>query len=124
MLKPFQGKVVYVDFWATWCGPCRNGMQAIKPLKEELKGRDDIVFLYITNHSSPEGLYNNMIPDIKGEHYRVSQDQWNYLSSQFGISGIPHYMLVNKTGEVVINDRSIDPHHGDLKDTLLKYATE
>jgi len=124
MIEPFKGKVVYVDFWATWCGPCRSGMQSIKPLKEELLERGDIVFLYITNQTSPEQTYKNMIPDIKGEHYRVSQDQWNILTTQFGVSGIPHYLMVNKQGEVVNNDRSIDPRNSNLKDTLLKYANE
>jgi thioredoxin-related protein len=42
-----------------------------------------------------------MIPEIKGEHYRLSTDDWNYLAAKFNISGIPHYVLVNKKGEVV-----------------------
>ena len=48
--------------------------------------------------------WKNMIPDIKGEHYRLETDQWNLLSSRFNISGIPHYLLVDKTGTVV-NDK-------------------
>ncbi len=124
MIKPFKGKVIYVDFWATWCGPCRHGMQSIKPLKEELKGRDDIVFLYITNQTSPEELFNNMVPDIKGEHYRVSEDEWNYLTTQFGVTGIPHYMVVDKKGVVVNNNDNISAGSSDLKGKLLKYAAE
>lgn len=124
LIKPFEGKVIYIDFWATWCGPCRSGMQRIIPLKEELKDRDDVVFMYITNPSSPEGLYNTMITDIKGEHYRVSQDEWNYLSNQFKITGIPHYILVNKKGEVVSNNVDIRAGHGNLKEKIVKYANE
>jgi len=122
IIKPYKGKVIYVDFWATWCGACVSGIKRIAPLKEELIKRGDIVFLYITNVTSPEKLYNNMIPDIKGEHYRISKDQWNYLSNKFNITGIPHYVLVNKKGEVVINGRSIAPYQGNLKSVLLKYA--
>lgn len=100
IISKYKGKVVFIDFWATWCGPCRSGMKKMKPLKEELKDKD-IVFVYITDPSSPETTYNNMIPDIKGEHYRVSKDEWNYLAQKFNISGIPHYTLVNKEGQVV-----------------------
>ncbi|NMH89722.1 TlpA family protein disulfide reductase [Flavivirga algicola] len=100
MVKKFKGKVVYVDFWATWCGPCKSGIRKIIPLKEEMKN-EDVVFLYITNQTSPEGTWKNAIANIKGEHYRVSADEWNYLSDKFKISGIPHYTLVNKKGEIV-----------------------
>lgn len=113
MLEKFKGKVVYVDFWATWCGPCKSGTKRIAPLKEEMKDKD-VVFLYVTNQTSPEGTWKNAIANIKGEHYRVSTDEWNYLSQKFNISGIPHYTLVNKNGEVV------KPKMGHLSNDRLK----
>ncbi|RVT77544.1 TlpA family protein disulfide reductase [Flavobacterium sufflavum] len=100
MIAKFKGKVIYVDFWATWCGPCKSGIKEIAPLKEEMKSKD-VVFLYITGQSSPEKTWSNSIPDIKGEHYRVSEDEWKYLTKKFNVTGIPHYVLVNKKGEVV-----------------------
>jgi len=103
IMDKYKGNVVYVDFWATWCAPCMGGIERIASLKEEMKN-ENVVFVYITNPTSPIQTYNNVIPDIKGEHYRVSQDEWNYLKSKFKISGIPHYVLVNKKGEVVNPD--------------------
>ena len=94
----------------------------IKPLKEELAGKD-IVFVYITNPTSPQSTWANMISDIKGEHYRVGNDEWNFLAAKFNISGIPHYVLVNKKSEVVNPELG---HHDNasLKSILEKYINE
>jgi thiol-disulfide isomerase/thioredoxin len=117
IMKKYLGKVVYVDFWATWCGPCRSGIERIKPLKEEMADQD-IVFVYITNPSSPKQTYENMIPGIKGEHYRLSQDEWNYISAKFKISGIPHIALIGKKGEI------INPHLSYMSNEQLKKLLE
>jgi thiol-disulfide isomerase/thioredoxin len=104
LVKKYRGKLVYVDFWATWCAPCRDGIEKIKPLKAELADNKDIVFLYISNHTSPDKDYQKMIPGIAGEHVKVSQDEWNYLVQKFNISGIPHYALIDRKGRVVMNN--------------------
>ncbi len=113
MIKKYRGKVVYLDFWATWCAPCKDGIARIKPLKEEL-AKEDIVFVYITNPTSPDKDYQKAIPDIKGEHFKVSADDWNLLTSKFNIYGIPHYALVDKTGRIV------NPHLNHLDNEPLK----
>lgn len=122
IMKKYKGKVVYVDFWATWCGPCRSGIERIKPLKEEMKD-ENVAFVYITNQSSPKGTYDNMIPSISGEHYRVSEDEWNILSDKFKISGIPHYTLVGKNGNV-INPHLPHLQNSELKAMLMKHVNE
>jgi thiol-disulfide isomerase/thioredoxin len=100
IIRKYRGKVIYVDFWATWCGPCIAGIEKIKPLKDELAD-EDVVFLYITDPSSPETEYKKRIPDIKGEHVRLSNDEWIHLKAKFNIYGIPQYALVDKDGKIV-----------------------
>ncbi len=122
LIKKYRGKVVYVDFWATWCGPCLSGMERIKPLKKELTN-EDIVFVYITNPTSGEADYKKMMPGIKGEHYKVSSDEWNLLMSKFNIYGIPHYALVDKKGRIV-NGHMMPMENELLKKILLEEANK
>ena len=109
MMQKFTGKVVYIDFWATWCAPCLEGIERIEPLKKEFEN-ENIAFVYVTNQTSPLTTYNNRIPAIKGEHFRLSTDEWNVLSSKFKVGGIPHSVLIDKKGNIVDpNVRQTDP---------------
>lgn len=100
LLKPFAGKVILVDFWNTWCAPCRSAMKQLEPAKESFKGKD-VVFLYLADESSPLGTWQNMIPDIHGEHYRLPAEQASFLKKKFGVKGIPSYLIINKKGEQI-----------------------
>lgn len=122
IVSNYKGKVVFVDFWATWCAPCRAGIERIKPLKEELS-KENIAFVYITNQSSPKTTYDNMVPDIKGDHYRLSTDEFNVIADRFKISGIPHYMLIGKDGKI-INEHLSYFDNLRLKELLMKYVKE
>ena len=71
-----------------------------EPVKKEYEGKD-VVFLYLAAENSPKGTWEQMIPDIKGEHYRVTAEQWEYWGKKFGINGVPSYMVVAKDGTPV-----------------------
>ena len=118
ILSKFSGHTLLVDFWATWCGPCRTAHKLMRPLKEELK-KEDIVYVYVTGESSPQSTWENMITDIPGEHFRLTEAQWRYLSESLKLRGVPTYFVVDRKGNVTY--RSVGfPGTGTLKEQLLK----
>ncbi len=118
IISKYRGKVILVDFWATWCGPCRMANKEMAPMKEELKDKD-IVYLYIAGENSPIGTWKSMIPDIHGEHFRVTAAQWKYLGDEFKVEGVPTYLIVDKEGGISYKCVGF-PGVGKMKEELQK----
>jgi thiol-disulfide isomerase/thioredoxin len=99
ILEKHSGKVVFLDIWATWCGPCRMGHTQMKPMKEQYAGKD-VVFVYITPPSSPVNKWQEMITEIDGEHYYLSDNQTRAILSTFESHGFPTYAVYDRKGNM------------------------
>lgn len=101
ILNKYKGKVIYVDFWASWCVPCRAQMPNAEALRKRLNGKN-VVFVYLGYEDKETAwLKARRQLQIEGEHYLLSNKLVKEAEELFGIDGIPHYAIINKEGKII-----------------------
>ena len=97
IIAKYKGKVVFVDFWATWCVPCLKAMNESESVRKEFENKG-VVFLYFTDHSSPRKTWEQKIYEISGEQYYLTEKEMNSVNKIYNFTAIPHYLIFDKNG--------------------------
>jgi thiol-disulfide isomerase/thioredoxin len=122
-IKSQKGSYLFVDFWASWCGPCRLQMPYLKKLLPDFAGKN-IKFISVSIDendkvddwvaaSKDEGVYNNPY------NFRLEQGPGNKLLKILEISSVPRYLLYDPAGKL-ISTQFITPNKKEFKEQLLK----
>lgn len=98
--EKYKGKVVYVDFWGPWCPPCMEEMKQMPALRKTFEDKP-VVFLYLAIHTSAESWEQGVrMAQIQGEHYRVSEKEFDQLNKRIAVTSFPRYLLIDKNGMI------------------------
>ena len=121
LIEPYKGKLILLDIWGTWCGPCKAALKNSQEEYEHLKDYD-IVYLYLANRSDEES-WKNVIKEynVTGDnvvHYNLPAEQQTAIEHFLGVNSFPTYKLIDRDGNIL--DVNADPRDLNALENLLK----
>ena len=98
-LSDFKGTLVYVDVWATWCGPCRAEIPSLQQLEADYHGKD-ITFMSVSVDTNKEA-WLKMVKEKELGGTQLWAEGWSEITKSYAIFGIPRFMLFDAEGNVI-----------------------
>ena len=99
-LSDFIGSVVYVDVWATWCGPCRAEMPFLHDLEAEYSDKN-VTFIGVSvDEEKNRQVWLDMMEEKDMQGVQIFADGWSQITKDYAINGIPRFMLFDTEGNV------------------------
>ena len=121
LIAPWKGKVILIDVWGTWCGPCKAALKHSQELYERMKPYN-MFFLYLANRSD-ETSWKNVIKEynVNGEnvgHVNLPQEQQAAVERFLNVNQYPSYFLIDREGHLL--QVNADPRYLDQFEELVK----
>ncbi|SNT72947.1 TlpA disulfide reductase family protein [Paracoccus seriniphilus] len=99
-LADYRGKVVLLNFWATWCAPCREEMPSLEKLQAEMGGDDFAVVPVATGRNAPDKI-TKFFDETGVQNLPVLLDPKQQLAREMGVLGLPVTILIDREGHEV-----------------------
>jgi len=117
-LESLRGKVVFLNVWATWCGPCREEMPSMQTLYDDFKANKDLVMLAASQDTSGRSAVASYVKK-NGYHFTILLDPENKISETYDVSGVPETFIIDRKGQIVAHHMGgFDWSRPDVKDAL------
>lgn len=116
--KEMEGKILIVDFWATWCGPCRKEFPHLNELVKKYSNDDEVKFVAISTDRDKE----KVAPFIEKYKYEIPIYFNNNVSEEFGVQGIPSLFIIDKKG--IIRYKKVGFTEGEEFDKIMGWYIE
>ena len=122
-LSDYQGKVVVLNFWATWCAPCRKEMPELSALQSTLGGNN---FAVVTIATGPNPLHKiaAFFRDIKINNLPSHRDPRQALAREMGVLGLPTTLILDREGQEVARLLGDTNWHSDSALTIMRALIE
>jgi thiol-disulfide isomerase/thioredoxin len=125
ILEQHRGKVIYIDFWASWCAPCQRLMPAANELRKTYHNKE-VSFIYLAKNDKPiawKKAVKKFASPYPGEHYFIENGRVAESLKDLSITSIPHFLLYDKTGKIV-HKNAPGPETEEIKKLLNKHIQE
>ena len=116
-LSDFKGELVYIDVWASWCGPCKKEIPSLKKLEYDFKD-ENLTFLSISVDENKED-WTSMVIKKKLGGIQLWANGWSEITDYYAIFSIPRFILVSKDGKIISNNAP-RPSSNEIKELLMK----
>ena len=122
-LSDFKGKVVVLDIWAMWCGPCLAEKPLFQKVEEAFKDREDIVFIGVSHDGlNRKDVWKNFVARKGYKNIELLANYDESIGKYYKVEGIPRFMIFDKEGKIVTVDapRPSDPEFKSLIEQTLE----